>query len=480
MIGLPNGRIWSTTAAGKLPILASAVVLLVLIGGLTWLMLGPPSGFPGFVRDTATAEALRRVELYANALGRSPSELSARAYVWSVRGLLVALFTLHGLAILAVRRWPKHWALWIGTSVIALVVALVYPPTSADVFYYAISGHMVADLGANPYQLPPATFAANPLLPFNFWTGITSPYGPVWTTVSAAVVTLIGPDPLRISLAFKILAAAAALAYALIAARLAEWVRTGSGPVAFVLVAWHPLLIIESAGTAHHDAVVMTLALLGLLALARRRPRSALVLVTLATATKLVVLPLVALIALARLGQRPWSRVASAWVIDALAVGGVVIAVSMPYWAAGAMLRSTLVEPARLFVNPMYTLPANAIASRWGGAAGEVFRDGARVAAQVAVVGVVLASGIWLGYRVWRDRPVLATMLRLQLRAWVAVTVALSLLPANAHPWYAIWSLGPVVALSGGRGRLLAAYLAFVGFFFIAYHTTVTPDAPPG
>ncbi len=332
---------------------------------------------------------------------------------------------------------------------------------------------MLADFGANPYRVPPAAFAGDPLLEFNFWTGITSPYGPLWTTISAALVAVVGAAPLRVSLAFKGIAALSALVFAAIVYRLAERVRADSGLPAFVLVGWHPLQIIESAGTGHYDAAVMALALLGLLMLVRGRARPALLLLAASALLKYTTLPLLVLVALARLRLQGWRRIAGHCGVDALAITIPVALIVAPYWAGGRMLDAVRAEPARLFSNPAYFRLAYFVADHWGSAATATFRDTLRPAAQVAVASTVLASLLWLGHRVWRDRPVGAELLQVQLRAWAAVTIALSLLPANAHPWYTIWALGPVAALSGGRGRPLAAYFAFIALSFIVYHTAV-------
>lgn len=438
-------------------------------------MLGPPRGFVGFARDTATDDAAERVRLYADALGRVPSPLGEAGYVWAVRGTSIALLVGHGLAVVVVRRRPMPRAVWLGVPVAAQLVALAYPPTSADVFYYAFAAHAANDLGANPYVLAPDAFPADPLLRFNFWTFITSPYGPLWTTFSRIVETFVGSDPLRVSLAFKLLAALAGLAAAAIVARLAEVLRRGSGVVAFVVVAWHPLFIIETGGTAHQDAAMMLLALLGLMLLTRGvgSVRLGVVLVAASALVKYATLPLLALAALDRLRERPWQRIAARSAGDVGAVLALTLLVAAPYWADGAMLDSVLAEPARLFANPLFALPNDVIEARSGDSVARSYREVTRLTTQIVVLAVSVAAIVWCARRVWRERPAGAALLRIQLHGWVAVTVVLSLLPVNAHAWYTIWALGPVAALSGGRGRWLAAYLVLVGCFFVAYHTEV-------
>jgi hypothetical protein len=277
---------------------------------------------------------------------------------------------------------------------------------------------------------------------------------------------------LPLSRLLLLLAALAALGVAAAAARLAERVRPGTGPAAFVLAGWHPILVIESAGTGHHDAVVVLPALLGLLLLARGAPRTAAVLVGVSALVKPVTLPLLALVALDRLRLRPWRRAIGAVAGDALAVAALAAVVSAPYWAGGELARSILAEPGRLVSHPFYALPAGAIGERWGSDARATFGDAARTVSQAATVGIVGLVLVRYAFGAWRRAacPVLVG----QLRAWAAVTVALALVPTNAHAWYAVWSLAPVAALTGGRGRLVAPYLLVLALFAVAYHTDVS------
>ena len=454
-------------------VLAAAYVLLLV--GLIWLMLGPPAGFAGFARDTATAEAPRRLALYAEPWGRSPVPWSGTTYAWAVRGVLVALFAVHGLAVLVVRRsgGRDFRMVWYGLPVAALVVALAYPPTSADVFYYAVAGE-IADRGANPYQVPPAAFPDSPLVPLNYWTGITSPYGPLWTTVARGVVGVVGSDPLRVSIVFKGLAGLAALACAGLAGQLAERIRAGTGPAAFVLVAWHPLLVLETAGTGHVEAAVAATALFGLLLAAGRRTRAAVLAVATSALIKPTTLPLLAAVALSRLRAGSARRLLADWVVDGLGVALLAAVLAAPYWADGALARSILAERGRLLSNPFYALPAEAVANGWGAGAGADFREIARIASAIVAAGAVLAALALLAVRTWSDRYDRRGLLRHQLQAWAAITLALSLLPTNAHPWYAASALAAVAALSGGRGRVLVPFLIVLALFSIAYHTEVS------
>ncbi len=459
------------------PVVALAVGYLLLLVVLIWLMLGPPVGFPGFARDTATVEAPRRVALYADALDVGASPLSDGAYVWSVRATLGALFLLHGAAVWWVRTSPviRTWErrLWYGLPVAALTMALAYPPTSADLFYYAVAGHLAADRGLNPYVVTPATFPTDPLVPLNYWTGITSPYGPLWTTLSRGVVEVVGADPLRVSLAFKVLAAVSAIGLTLVISRLAEESSPGAGLVAYVLVGWQPIMVLESAGTGHHDALIMLPALVGLGLLGRERTRTALLALTLSALMKPVTVPLLVLAAVARLRERRWLGAIRGWSGDLLAISLLVLLVSAPYWAGGKMLRSLLAEPGRLVSNPFYGLLADLIAAAWGASARVEFGLRAGSISKITVATIVVVLCGWFAVRVWRSSPRNRDLLRLEAIGWAAITLVLALVPSSAHPWYAIWTLGPVALVARARGRALVAFLLVIGLFALLYHTDV-------
>lgn len=462
----------SRDARGTLCAVTLAALFLAALVGLIWLMLGPPGGFPGFVRDTSTPDAGRRIALFASALGRGRSALDREAYAWAVRAAWIALLLVHLLAVIAVRRWPRPRAIWLGLPVVAQIVALAYPPTSADLFYYAISGQAAAH-GLNPYLVTPSALAHDPLLPLNFWIGITSPYGPLWTSFSRGLVELVGADPLRISLAFKITAALGALAVAWLAYALANRLRPGSGLVAFVIVAWHPIMIIESGGTAHQDALMMALALLGLLLLAMSRPRLAMLFIAASALIKYVTLPLLGFAALVRLRPPHWWHVIHAWLIDLAAILALAVIVSWPYWADGDMIRSMVAEPGRLYSNPLAVAAHHFAVAGWGYGAGDQFRADSRPVAQAVAIAIVVAVAVWLAAQTRRAKPAGSALLRCQLQAWVVAMVALSVLPVNIHPWYSMWAIGPVAALTSGREHWLWPYLCLIGYIVVAYHTQV-------
>jgi len=244
--------------------------------------------------------------------------------------------------------------------------------------------------------------------------------------------------------------------------------------VTYVLVGWQPVVILESAGTGHHDALIMLPALIGLGLLGRERTRTALLALTLSALMKPVTIPLLAMAALARLREQRWLRTIGGWTGDLLVVALVTVLVSAPYWAGGAMLRSLLAEPGRLVSNPFYGVVADLIGAVSGVAMRARFVVEAGPVSRTAVSVIVIMLIGWFAVRVRQARPSGRSLMRVEAGGWAAATLVLALVPSNAHPWYAIWTLGPVALASGARGRALAAYLLVMGLFALLYHTGVS------
>jgi hypothetical protein len=102
------------------------------------------------------------------------------------------------------------------------------------------------------------------------WLDTTSAYGPVFTTASAPLAAVAGDSDAVAAWSYKALAAAAAIAAALLAGRLAR-----RRAFAIALVGWNPLLAVHLAGGGHNDAWVGALILAALALSSSRRPNAA-------------------------------------------------------------------------------------------------------------------------------------------------------------------------------------------------------------
>jgi len=153
-----------------------------------------------------------------------------------------------------------------GAAVAGLLLFISFPVGSKDAFLYAFFGKVWGTYHTNPYVAPPAAFIDDAWQPYVqvIWAKQPAPYGPlflwqtrlvdaiahgnlfasVWTHKAIATLALAG----CIALGARLMAPAAAAE---------RWYR-------IALLAWNPLLLFESAGNGHNDAVMALLVLAAL------------------------------------------------------------------------------------------------------------------------------------------------------------------------------------------------------------------------
>ncbi len=471
---------------------------------LCWALLATPTlgDYTGLMKLTESYGSLERVALWQRTFawlpGGDPGLAVATwpkpAIVWTVRAAMAAMFILHALAFAlvwrsrAVRPWP-----WLIGPIGAQAIMLLMVPSNADVFFYAISGD-IANEGRNPYTTHLYEVFQHPLYPYNHWIDMATVYGPVWTLIDRAVMAVAGDDPATSVLAFKMVIGAVAIGLALGTYGLARMlgVRPGLATAAMVLVGWQPNLIIESAGQAHNDVVMIALVLAAValvIAGGSRAARGGVVLGTLSVLVKYVSLPLLGLLALTRLDRRRetgarW-RIPLSWLLDGVAVLAVAVAAFAPYWTDRSILGEMVSEPGRLYTNPIWHVPASVVRAV-DADAGATFEDVTRLVAQLAAVIAILVVLAHFGRAVWRatgdtrdartpawTRPLLAS--------WAAIFAILAYVPVNTHPWYWTWPIVPVallVAIDGGDSRRatprwLWVYFAISAILTLVYHTRI-------
>ncbi len=510
------------TLAVRSEALLSAVATPLLLGVLqaatclllTFVELAEPPARPGFA-GIAFSNAINSpggwngLLLFQDAFNWLPgieigAALSPTAYLGLRRSGIVVLALLQLLALYgclnpAARRSPASAWRWLVGPLLGSVALLPYPPINTDVFYYAASGRIAA-IGGNPYLTTPRAIPDEPFAAFNDWGRITTPYGPVWTTLCRAVYAVSGDDPVRAVIGFKVLTGGAALGLALVTIWLARRL-TGSQAVALaagVIVGWQPALLLESAGTAHLDAVMMLLAVGGLAVIAAGRSggfRGGLMLLAASALVKPVTIPLLGLAALGRL-WKPESLAITArrWLIDIAAILGLALAMFAPYWSGGDLPRELVTQGKLLYVdepfgvNPLWywvlpELPGMPEGDDWVDLADLTLRPGTQIITALLLGWSLLR--LLRAARAFRRCPQSAagiSPLPAIVGSWAIAAATLALVPVNAHAWYAIWAVAPVAlawslsARNGGYGsRWLWVYLIWSLAAYLIYHTVVWP-----
>jgi len=169
-------------------------------------------------------------------------------------------------------------------------------------------GDMVTRHGLNPYATPAGQLVGHPLLAFADEPHATTIYGPAYTWLSALAMALVPPRPVAVALMWKGMSAAAALACAVVAGKLAATDDGATAGEVPLWVAWNPLVVIESAGSGHLEPIMMLPALAGLLLVRRARLVRGFLLLALSTLTKWVTGLLIVLTAAWELQRAPPGR----------------------------------------------------------------------------------------------------------------------------------------------------------------------------
>lgn len=313
-----------------------------LLPSLTWLhsatWMPPPEGLelPAWLRPPGPPPPL--VE------SQKPQLHAATAVDLAVG--VTALYALFFAAARLARGRPGALGVVAVAVVAALMQALaVLAPyaVSSDVFSYAIYGRIYAVYGASPYLEAPIRFASDPFYPYVYWMHVPSFYGPLWTLVSGWIVQVAGaasPDEGAVGTAillFRLTQAASALAAALAVFLLLRRADPERSLVGAVLVAWCPLVVVESGLSAHNDVLMSLLIVVGLVLAWSRRPLLAIaavasiVLAGLVKLTALALLPLLGIFVLRSAGS--WTARLAIFVGSGVVAAALTAAVVLPVWA---------------------------------------------------------------------------------------------------------------------------------------------------
>ena len=366
---------------------------------------------------------------------------------------------------------PPLVLLW-GIGIVArLVLFPLAPELSDDIYRYLWDGHVLLE-GVNPYAHPPRDEALAALR--TEWHGqINHPHVPtIYPPVAQLLFALVGVAGGTI-LAAKVVWLCFDLGCAALLQGIAA--RTGRNPArVLVWYLWSPLLIVETAWSAHFDAVgLFFLAALIRVAVGRWDPGR--------TGSPAG--------GAAGPGRAPDGRFLRSWKRPA-ALGSVLGLATLVKFAPAAVLPS-LARRYGVRTVVAFAATCTVLYLPFAGAGASALTDGLRtyarhwsanegafslvlhlagdpVQARVAVAALVLAVA---GYAAWRRFSV--------ERALLWIMGAGLLLSPTVHPWYVLWVL-PMAALRGHAPFLLIGGLAFLGYWGLASYEAVGIWPQPG
>lgn len=412
----------------------------------------------------ASAQMARDAKLF-HQVTPAVAHLHAHSFALLSWGVLILLWAVYLATIWWLRTRPVHLRIAVWGAFAFCAVALLAPPVySSDIFSYAMFGRLSTIYDANPYVTTPLGRApADPLMSYVTWGNITSPYGPVWAMLSAAVAVGHHASPVVLVLRFKLLSLAATLFDGWLIYHLVRQRWRGWAPWAYLAFAWNPLVIVDGVINGHNDVVILAFALGGAWVL-RRRPALSVALLVLSALIKYSTVPM-----LAGAVMQYWRR-SSGWLrllqIAGCAVLAALIAIATfhPFWAGPATLLSTFREPGRGANNPLSQL------ATWGAA--ELFAERVHLASSAVAIG--LASVVFGGWQWaqmwWEGRAHRAWTVDDELGSWARTVLVFLLVWPRVHTWYWLLPLGLALA-AGPRYRRLTALVmitSILGYFSLA------------
>jgi hypothetical protein len=179
---------------------------------------------------------------------------------------------------------PALHVRWIVAAIVAIHALLVLGPPllSSDVFGYLDWARMGALHGLNPYSHDSGSVVSDAVYPFVRWHSLTSPYGPLFTLLSYAIV------PLGLAGSFwalKVLTVGASLGCVALIYRICETLDLPPKP-AILLYGLNPAVIVYAVGGFHNDVLMMLPLLGGIYLVVSQRERAGAALAASAVAIK--------------------------------------------------------------------------------------------------------------------------------------------------------------------------------------------------
>lgn len=140
--------------------------------------------------------------------------------------------------------------------IIGLTSLIAYPFLSHDFFNYMFDAKILTFYGKNPYLFKALDFPADHWTRFMHWTHRVYPYGPTFLPITLIPSLLSGGKFILSLFLFKLTFASFYLA--------AVWAVNRIDRNKALIIATHPLIIVEGLITPHNDLISMSLGLIGI------------------------------------------------------------------------------------------------------------------------------------------------------------------------------------------------------------------------
>lgn len=347
----------------------------------------------------------------------------------------------------------------IGFVPLFIVALLVSPPfLSADLYGYVVRAAITNLHHVNPYVVAPAALGYTNILP---WPYHVSVYGPLMTSITLGINTIVGNDITANIFIFRLVSAAlfcgsAALVYFILKMRLPQFRYLGT-----ILFAWNPYLLIETIHSAHNDAYVFFFILLCVYCCCRRWYVGSVIALTAGFLVKfntVLLVPVVLLLIV--LDNQSTRKKVLQLLLSGVAAAILVALLYLPYHNFSANLGNL----GRAFIADDYlTVPKAAIIMivTWLSGGGHIFTISNQVIRGGYLIVFAAAYGLamLLKYRTVSHNFPLRFL-------WILLS-ATFLLGGKFNIWYIVWFV-PLLFLSGTRWSR-ACILLFTAYGFSYY-----------
>lgn len=369
-------------------------------------------------------------------------------------GLLIAYFI--GFRKISQRPAGSFLKVIVAFSVLFFIVLLIIPPVgSADIFNYILRARILTEYGANPYLVTSGNFPQDLFYPYSprMWHNLPMQYGPVFAIVSIAA-SFISQDGFWFNqFILKIILVLVHLGNILLIIRLTKLVKPELGDMPTFLYAWNPLVLFEIANNAHNDILMVFFVLLALYFYFSKKYFWVLPAILLSVFTKYVTLLLLPLFVYFVIKKILKEKLAGFLAKTILA--GILLTVILyaPFWQGAATLKSLYMQTqlysyGNLSLGPMLIFGVREIFSMFT----PVPYPLATLMVRLTAVFVFLLSYILFLFRFFKGQKkdiIWSSFLVLFLYTVIAVTAL--------QPWYFLWVI-PLATLSDRR---LATYAMF-------------------
>ena len=383
-------------------------------------------------------------------------------------------------------------AAWIIVAASALTAAatllFMYPFGAADLFDNIMHGRILGVYGGNPFTEPAVQFSADPIYPFTAWRRAPSAYGPAWEALAGGVAWLVnqigGASIVANAVAFKLLGGAFLAASVAVVALVLRRKAPERALAGVVLLAWNPVILVETLGNGHNDIAMIFWVLAAAWALVGGRYTLAVLALVVGALVKFVpvlMLPAALLVAWRDVGRerketgerrKPGgtSRTVSRFtfhvsrftfhvprftprlrflILTSLAAAALILLFYVPFWQGVETL--SIERRQALFTS---SLPAAA----WAALLPSLGKELAGQRVSTVAVALTALFALWQGVQAWRDR----SWLGFTRASFNIIMFYLLITCLWFQSWYAVWPLGLAALLPPGHAARLAALFGYV------------------